>query len=74
MLLCFGRGLRSAAHGRLETVKDGSQACTQEGGKEREGGRACLGRARVEEEEKEGGNGKNVKCILRNLTSFNTST
>ena len=45
MLLCLGRGLSLAAHGRLETVKDGSQACTQEGGKEREGGRARLGKS-----------------------------
>lgn len=33
-----------------------------------------LGRARVDEEEKEGGSGKIVKCILRNLTPFNVFT
>lgn len=51
MLLCLGWGLRPAAHRRLETVKDGSQACTQEGGKGREGGRARLGKS-------EGGGGR----------------
>lgn len=51
MLLCLGWGLRPAAHRRLETVKDGTQACTQEGGKEREGGRARLGKS-------EGGGGR----------------
>lgn len=45
LLLCLGWGLRPAAHRRLETVKDGSQACTQEGGKEGEGGRARLGKS-----------------------------
>lgn len=33
-----------------------------------------LGRARVEEEENEGGSGKVVKCILRNVTQFNVLT
>ena len=51
MLLCLGWGLRPAAHRRLETVKDGSQAWTQEGGKEREGGRTRLGKS-------EGGGGR----------------
>ena len=50
-MLCLGLGLRPAAHRRLETVKDGSQACTQEGGKEREGGRGNLGKS-------EGGGGR----------------
>lgn len=45
MLLCLGRGLRPAQHRRLETVKDGTQACTQEGGKEREGGSVKLGKS-----------------------------
>lgn len=47
----FWMGLRPAVHRRLETVKDGSQACTQEGGKEREGGRVILGKS-------EGGGGR----------------
>lgn len=29
-----------------------------------------LGRARVEEDEKEGGSGKTVKCVLRKLAPF----
>lgn len=45
MLLCLGWGLRPAQHRRLETVKDGTQACTQEGGKEREGGSVKLGKS-----------------------------
>lgn len=46
LLLCLGwGGLSFAAHRRLETVKDGSQARTGEGGKEREGGRAVLGKS-----------------------------
>lgn len=47
----FGMGGGAAAHRRLETVKDGTQACAQEGGKEREGGRARLGKS-------EGGGGR----------------
>lgn len=51
----FRMGLRPAARKRLETVKDGSQACTQEGGKERErereGGRVSFGK-------NEGGGGR----------------
>lgn len=50
--VCGGGGdSGGAAHGRLETVKDGSQACKQEGGKEREGGRRSLGKS-------EGGGGR----------------
>lgn len=45
LLLCLGWGLRPAARTRLETVKNGSQACTQEGGKENGGGRVNLGKS-----------------------------
>lgn len=45
LLLCLGGGLRPAARTRLETVMDGSQACTQEGGKEKGGGRVSLGKS-----------------------------
>lgn len=40
-----GVGLRPAARTNLETVKDGSQACTQEGGKKKGGGRVSLGKS-----------------------------
>lgn len=39
-------------------------------GKRERAEEGALGRARVEEEEKEGGSGKFVKYILRNLTPF----
>lgn len=44
-LLCLGWGLGPAGPRCLETVRDGSQACMQQGGKEREGGRASLGKS-----------------------------
>lgn len=77
LLLCLGWGISLAAHRCLETVKDGSQARMQEGGKEREGRRAMLGKSEGgggSEGGREGGSGKIVKCVLRNLIPFNALT
>lgn len=52
-----------SARGRLETVKDGSQAWTPESGKERAEERG-LGRARVEEEDEAAASGNNAKRDL----------
>lgn len=64
-------GWRAAAHRCLETVKDGSQACAPESGKERAEERS-LGRARVEEEEKAATCGKtgNKKGSCVSLLDF----
>lgn len=60
-VIMFGTGgWKAAAHRCLETVKDGSQACAPESGKERAEERS-LGRARVEEEEKAATCGKTGK-------------
>lgn len=55
------------AHRRLETVKDGTQACAQEGGKEREGGRAGLGKS-------EGGGGRKRREAVEKLWNVSCET
>lgn len=66
-------GWRPAAHRRLETVKDGWQACTPESGKEK-AEESGLGRARVEEEEKVAASGKTGKRLLCKVAPFQILT
>lgn len=64
----------AAAHRRLETVKDGTQACAREGGKEREGGRARLGKSEGGGGRKGGRQWKNCEmCLVKPFFRCNTN-